>query len=333
MAVRDAQGEETLRQMEPCPLHRSELRRLGRHRNEGDVRWRRARPGPMPAGAVEPHDGGLVPGGGPGDAVEEDPHRVGAASGQDQREGGFAIGPGGAEEAGPVAAPIPNSGRALAARPPAMTGPPLSHRRACSPGKRCTGAFSCRAQRDMVHPLAGIGLGGGRQRSLEPPFSTRRCACSSVFRVGRARLPARKARVPETARQAQRRQPLVEAILDPAAGIGQRPAAHAVGGGIGAADDARRQERQLCLRQRGRAARRRPVMEAVEPFGVAAHDLAASARRSIPAAPARLIPSSAIAIAEHPPAARFLFSRAARARSAAALGSSPISSARPITPS
>jgi hypothetical protein len=31
------------------------------------------------------------------------------------------------------------------------------------------------------YPLAGVGLCGALQRRLEPPFSKRRCAASSVF--------------------------------------------------------------------------------------------------------------------------------------------------------
>ncbi len=73
----------------------------------------------------EDHDGVLTLGQGCGEAVEEDLHRVGIDRGQDQREGGLAAGPGGAKEGGPFVALVLNSGRALAARPPAMTEPPL----------------------------------------------------------------------------------------------------------------------------------------------------------------------------------------------------------------
>jgi hypothetical protein len=60
-------------------------------------------------------------------------HRVGVDGGQDQREGGFDIGPRGAEGMSPFVALILHPGRALAAHPPAMTEPPLSHRRASRP--------------------------------------------------------------------------------------------------------------------------------------------------------------------------------------------------------
>ncbi len=60
----------------------------------------------MPSGAVEHHDGVLVMGQGLGEAVEEDPRRVGVDPGRDQREGGLAAGPGGTEESGPFVAPV-----------------------------------------------------------------------------------------------------------------------------------------------------------------------------------------------------------------------------------
>src|SRR6056297_3356952 len=58
--------------------------------------------------------------------------------------------------------------RALAARPPAVTEPPLL-------------ADAHLIHEPECHPLAGMGLGGGRQGRLEPPFSKRCCAFSSVF--------------------------------------------------------------------------------------------------------------------------------------------------------
>jgi hypothetical protein len=69
--------------------------------------------------------GVLVLGEGLGEAVEEDLHGVGIDGGQDQRESGLAAWPGGAEEVGPLVALVLNSRRALAARPPAVTEPPL----------------------------------------------------------------------------------------------------------------------------------------------------------------------------------------------------------------
>ena len=66
-------------------------------------------------------------------------------------------------------------------------------------------------------------------------------------------------------------------------------------------------------------------METVDPSGVAAHDRVAQRLPSIPAAraaAARLMPSNAVAIASIRRAARVFFSRAATARSSAAVMSS-----------
>ena len=78
-------------------LHRIELRRVGRQRNEGDVRWDPEGLGAVPAGTVEDHDGVLVVGNRFGEGVEEGLHGLRADLGEDEAEGGLAVGAGGAE--------------------------------------------------------------------------------------------------------------------------------------------------------------------------------------------------------------------------------------------
>ncbi len=79
--------------------------------------------GPVPAGAVQNHDGVLVWAEPFGEAVEKDLHRSRADLGKNESEGGLAIGPGRAEQIRKGEAPVLASRRTLAPQPPAMAQP------------------------------------------------------------------------------------------------------------------------------------------------------------------------------------------------------------------
>ena len=108
------------REEQPDPLHRVELRRIGRQPDERDVARDHELPGPVPAGAVEHHDGVLVPGQGGREPGEELVHRRGRDLRQDEGEGLAGRGPDGGEEVGPAVALVAQARRSLAAGEPAM---------------------------------------------------------------------------------------------------------------------------------------------------------------------------------------------------------------------
>ncbi|MFO7857256.1 MAG: hypothetical protein R6V44_18945, partial [Paracoccaceae bacterium] len=124
--------------------------------------------GAVPARAVEDHDGVLVLGDGVGEGVEEDLHGLRPDLGQDEAEGGLAVGAGGTEDAGPFEAPVLSAGRT----PPA--GPPATAQAALPADARLV----VEPQGD---PLGGMRFGRRRQGRAAPLFSKRCCAASSVF--------------------------------------------------------------------------------------------------------------------------------------------------------
>ena len=108
-------------QVEPDPLDRVQLRRVGRQRHERDAGRDRECSRAVPAGPALNHDGLLVRGERFGEAIQEELHRRRADLGQDQGEGGLAVGTGGAEQVREGEAPVLPPRRTLAPQPSAMT--------------------------------------------------------------------------------------------------------------------------------------------------------------------------------------------------------------------
>src|SRR4030095_12860607 len=117
--------EEALLEVEPHPLDRIELRRIGRQGHERDVGRHAERARVMPAGLIKHHDDVLIVGDGGSEAVEELLHRLDVGIGHDEGKAVVGAGLNASKDVGECEALIAEPRRALAALPPDMTGPTL----------------------------------------------------------------------------------------------------------------------------------------------------------------------------------------------------------------
>src|SRR3712207_1360335 len=125
VGVEQAMAEMPLTQVQPDPLHRVELGRVGRQPDERDVARDGEPLGPVPAGAVEHQDGVLACDQRRRELGEEAVHGRGRDLRQDEREGLARGRPDGGEEGGPGIALVAQARRPPAAGEPAMADAPL----------------------------------------------------------------------------------------------------------------------------------------------------------------------------------------------------------------
>ena len=157
VVVEEAVGEMPLAQIQPQPFDGIELGRVGRQWHQGNVVGHAQGVGAVPAGLIEHHHGVLVFGEAGGEAVEKDAHCLGRDHRQDEREAIAGGGPDGAEQMHPGVALIAQAGRALAARPPAMTDPAVL----ADPSLVLEPQRDTLARAGRFHRVYGVG---------EPPF-------------------------------------------------------------------------------------------------------------------------------------------------------------------
>lgn len=144
----------SLTQIEPDPLDRVELRRVGRQAEQRHIGRHHEVVAGVPPGAVEGHDDVLVFGQRRREAPQELVHDRGGDGGQYQTEVAAGRGFDRGEDIGKGVALIDRTGRALAAQPPATTAPALL----ADPG------FILEIQRDPLVRvcLRRAGEGGGQ---------------------------------------------------------------------------------------------------------------------------------------------------------------------------
>src|SRR5690606_31711217 len=146
------------------PFDWVELRAVRRERHQGEVGRPVGWPELVPSGAIEHHDGVDVFGQGAGEGVEEQPG--GARGDLRQDEGEVVAGgrTGGAEDVGPLVAPVAQTRRTLATQPPAMADPALV-------------ADAGLVLEPQLQALGGMRLGHRRQGRAEPLFWRRYYTC------------------------------------------------------------------------------------------------------------------------------------------------------------
>ena len=157
-----------LSQEQPDPLHRVELRRVGRQPDERDVARDHKLPGPVPASAVEHHDRMLVLGQRRREPGEELVHRRGRHLRQHETEAVAGRGPNGGEEVGPAVALVAQARRSLAAGEPAMADAALL----------AESGFIHEPQRQAPTGMLGPHVVEG---GLQPPLANASRAAASAF--------------------------------------------------------------------------------------------------------------------------------------------------------
>ena len=154
------------RRVEPDAFHRVELWAVGRQDDERDGRGHGEGAAQVPAGAVEDHHHVGVGRARCCDVVEEDLHRLGVDRGQHEGDVLAGGGPDRSEDVGPPVAELLETGRALAAPPPAMADSALV-------------ADPCLVLEPQLDPSVGMAGGGLGYPRTEPPFLKRSCASAS----------------------------------------------------------------------------------------------------------------------------------------------------------
>ena len=117
--------EEACFEVEPHPLDRVQLRRIGRQRYQRDVGGYDQTTRSVPACLIEHHDSVVVRGQGRCKGIEELLHRLGVRVRHDEREAVIGAGFHGCENVGECEALVAKAGRALAAFPPHVAGSAL----------------------------------------------------------------------------------------------------------------------------------------------------------------------------------------------------------------
>jgi hypothetical protein len=120
--VEDAVGELVILEVEPEPLDRVELGRIGRQEYWGDVGRHDQFTGDMPACPVHQHDGVCAGSDGLGQFGEEEVHRGGVEPGHHQRHTGVARGTYRADDPGRAVPEVAPPARGMAALPPDVAG-------------------------------------------------------------------------------------------------------------------------------------------------------------------------------------------------------------------